>query len=64
MDKCSVNGCNSRGYKRYDLYSDRPHFMTMIFCKTHSVEATPALMRRGLKVNPDGTYKKLKKVKS
>lgn len=63
VDKCSVNRCNSRGYKKYDLYSNRPHFMTMLFCKVHSREAKIALMKRGLKVRPDGTYKKLKKVK-
>ena len=57
--KCSIKDCKEKGIKRYDLFLNNPHFMTLILCKKHSKEADIQLKKKGLKVNPDGTYSKL-----
>ena len=56
MEICSIQGCYKTGIQRYDLYCNKPHFMTMIYCKGHSETANIVLAKRKLKVRPDGTY--------
>lgn len=59
VTKCSVTGCNEEGIQKYDLYKDKPHFMTLILCKKHSKEVNKELEEKYLKVNPDGTYSEM-----
>lgn len=58
MTKCTITKCKGHGIKKYDLYNDKPHFMTLLLCKKHSNVADKVLAKRDLQSKPDGTYKK------
>ena len=60
--KCTITECQEQGFKKYDLFSDKPKFMQLLLCKKHSDEADKNLSQRRLKVKSNGSYSKIKMV--